>query len=278
MTISSNAVPLPENVYEFLRRPINDVWAKPMALAMPRVSLGQPFGHSHRIADTYRSKALVKVFAHLRGKVLDFGCGSKPYQKALQHESISEWVGVDLPLRTSGPAQKNCADVYFAADGTVPLGDARFDVILSTQVLEHVPDLSLSLRELSRLLHEDGVAILTCPMTSVLHETPHDYRRFTPYGLALDAHKEGLRLALTVALGGPYGTMASLLAQHLNPLLSIPLVGKVAHGLLVEIICHSALTLERLLFRLGYKQCLICCDYLFVLTKLTKDSASSQSS
>src|SRR5947209_8758616 len=52
---------------------------------------GIPFGWAHRISDTYRLAALHAVFESLSGRVLDFGCGAKPYERPLRHVRIDSW-------------------------------------------------------------------------------------------------------------------------------------------------------------------------------------------
>ncbi|MBV8159989.1 MAG: methyltransferase domain-containing protein, partial [Acidimicrobiia bacterium] len=64
-------------------------------------------------------------------RVLDYGCAARPY-RALFGPGV-EYVGADL-------AGNALADVLLNDDGSVPLPDAQFDLVLSTQVLEHVAD------------------------------------------------------------------------------------------------------------------------------------------
>lgn len=111
-------------------------------------------------------------FAH--GRVLDIGCGEKPFF-AYAPGGVSVWTGLDLP---GNPA----ADVHATADA-LPFPDASFETVLCTEVLEHLPDASAGIREIGRVLADGGHAIVTVPFLYPLHEEPHDYRRFTPYGL-----------------------------------------------------------------------------------------------
>jgi ubiquinone/menaquinone biosynthesis C-methylase UbiE len=81
-------------------------------------------------------------------------------------------VGLDV---LPGPA----VDVVVASNEHWPLPDEKFDVILSSQVLEHVEHLDITLDEMRRVLKRGGVAILTFPFLYNEHGAPWDYRRFT---------------------------------------------------------------------------------------------------
>jgi SAM-dependent methyltransferase len=61
--------------------------------------------------------------------------------------------------------------------------DGSFDVVLSTQVLEHVPDPLAALGEFRRVLRSGGSLIATVPFIWEEHETPFDFYRYTRYGL-----------------------------------------------------------------------------------------------
>jgi SAM-dependent methyltransferase len=110
---------------------------------------------------------------YARGRLLDVGCGERPY--AGLGAGVSEWVGFDHP---SNPR----ADVHGAAE-SMPFSDAAFDTVLCTQVIEHVPEPRDVLLECARVLRPGGTLIVTAPQYWEVHEAPNDYYRFTPIGL-----------------------------------------------------------------------------------------------
>ncbi len=63
--------------------------------------------------------------------------------------------------------------------------DARFDAVMIAEVLEHVEDPRAAVAEIERLLKPGGRLIASTPFIYPLHARPHDYWRFTRYGLAL---------------------------------------------------------------------------------------------
>ncbi|MDR0613414.1 MAG: class I SAM-dependent methyltransferase [Dysgonamonadaceae bacterium] len=132
------------------------------------------------------SKELKKLAKTLTGKLLDVGCGSKPYQSLFKN--ISSYTGIDVENEGHSHETEDI-DVYY--DGKrIPFDDQTFDSILCCEVLEHVPNLNEMLSEINRVLKPDGKFLLTVPFVCFEHELPYDFRRFTEGGLSneLEAH------------------------------------------------------------------------------------------
>ena len=106
-------------------------------------------------------------------RVLDYGCADMPYRGLLP---AADWVGADLP---GNPA----AAVELAADGTVPVEDGGFDLVLSTQVLEHAADPAGYLAECFRVLRPGGRLLVSTHGVMTYHPDPVDYWRWTCAGL-----------------------------------------------------------------------------------------------
>jgi SAM-dependent methyltransferase len=115
-------------------------------------------------------------------RVLDIGAGEAPYRELFDEQTYVTLDYDDTPH--SGEV-----DLHGAADA-IPADEASFDVILCTQVLEHVPSPLRVLREFSRVLRPGGTLVATVPFAWEEHETPYDFFRYTRYGieqLLLDA-------------------------------------------------------------------------------------------
>lgn len=111
----------------------------------------------------------------LKGRLLDYGCGGSPYATILPQ--FSSYVRADI---TAGPG----IDLVLDKRGELPAEpDGSFDVVLSTQVLEHVPDPDKYLAEAFRLLRPGGALVLTTHGFVPEHGCPDDYHRWTGYGL-----------------------------------------------------------------------------------------------
>jgi SAM-dependent methyltransferase len=119
--------------------------------------------------------AVLFLCRDLRGRLLDFGCGGSPYKGLLPQ--FSPYVRADI---TAGEG----IDLVLDSRGSLP-GEpaASYDVVLSTQVLEHVPDPARYLTEAHRLLRPGGALVLTTHGFFQEHGCPYDYYRWTGYGL-----------------------------------------------------------------------------------------------
>jgi SAM-dependent methyltransferase len=132
--------------------------------------------------------ALARVLPELRGEVLDVGCGTKPYRELV---SATRYVGLDRdsPLRR----ETGAADVFY--DGRkFPLPDEAFDGALCTQVLEHVFTPEEFLGEIRRVLRPGGVVVLTVPFIWDEHEQPHDFGRYSSFGLRALLERSGFEV------------------------------------------------------------------------------------
>jgi SAM-dependent methyltransferase len=107
-------------------------------------------------------------------RVLDVGCGDRRYEP-LFAAARATYVGCDAEWN---PA----ADIHGYADA-LPVDDASFDIVICTQVLEHVPDPAAAVRELRRVLRTGGVALASTHGTAVYHPNPVDLSRWTHLGL-----------------------------------------------------------------------------------------------
>ena len=92
---------------------------------------------------------------HASGKVLDIGCGNKPYQ-SLFVGRITEYIGCDVVQ-----SDKNKVDVICPAT-QLSFNNESFDTVFSTQVIEHVDDPFKMLSESSRVLKPGGILIIFC--------------------------------------------------------------------------------------------------------------------
>ncbi len=108
-------------------------------------------------------------------RVLDIGAGEAPYRELFCEHRYMTLDRADTPH--SGEV-----DMYGSAD-SIPVDDGSFDVVLCTQVLEHVPQPLDALREFHRVLRSGGTMIATVPFVWEEHEAPFDYYRYTRYGI-----------------------------------------------------------------------------------------------
>ncbi|HXV13468.1 MAG TPA: class I SAM-dependent methyltransferase [Candidatus Krumholzibacteria bacterium] len=141
--------------------------------------------------------------------VIDVGCGESPYRAMLS--GFARYVGFDAPGR---PDSASHPDVVGDA-GALPFRTASADAVLCTEVIEHVPDPAILLAEAHRVLVPGGSLLLSSPFTWHLHDEPHDYWRFTEYGLRLLLERAGFRVAAVRATNGSFGALLQARAYWL---------------------------------------------------------------
>ena len=141
-------------------------------------------------------------------RILDVGCGAKPYFPFFEDIAV-EYVGLDV-------VQTPTADVVgFVED--MPLEDGRFDLVLCTQVLEHCEEPAAAVRELRRVTAQGGRVLASTHGVQVYHPSPHDYWRWTHEGLAklFREHADWSRIDVTPA-AGTAATLGMLLATFVE--------------------------------------------------------------
>ena len=65
----------------------------------------------------------------------------------------------------------------------LPFGDGEFSFVVCTEVLEHLHDPAVAIAEMHRVLMPGGTLVLTTRFIFPIHDAPHDYYRYTEYGL-----------------------------------------------------------------------------------------------
>jgi ubiquinone/menaquinone biosynthesis C-methylase UbiE len=109
-----------------------------------------------------------------RYRVLDVGCGAKPYEPLFAPYAAS-YVGVD-------PGDNPRAELKGSVE-ELPVEDASFDVVLCNQVLEHCDSPARAVSELRRVTAPGGRVLVTTHGVMPYHPAPTDYWRWTHAGL-----------------------------------------------------------------------------------------------
>jgi SAM-dependent methyltransferase len=146
---------------------------------------------------------------HLRGRLVDIGCGAKPYAEALA-PYVAAHVGVDRPDTPHGRTKVDLLGTAY----DIPAEPASFDGALCTAVLEHLEEPEKAIRECHRVLKPGGVAVYSVPFIWHLHEEPRDFFRFSKYGLRYLFEKSGFELLELRALSGFFTTFGTLLSYY----------------------------------------------------------------
>ncbi|WP_436714999.1 class I SAM-dependent methyltransferase [Roseiconus lacunae] len=145
-----------------------------------------------------------RAFAQLipeNSMVLDAGAGTAPYRHLFNHTNYetADFQKVDKEYE---PA------TYICDLSAIPVEDNRFDYIIFNQVMEHLPNPTAVLKELNRVLKNDGKIIYTAPLFYEEHEQPYDFFRYTQYGVRHLFKEAGFDVERLEWLEGYFGTVA----------------------------------------------------------------------
>ena len=113
-------------------------------------------------------------------RVLDVGAGACPYRADFSH---CRYEAHDFAVLDTAQLPTGYGSIDYRSDITaIPVPDGSFDVVLCTEVIEHVPDPVAAVREMARILRPGGRLLLTAPLGAGLHQQPyHFYGGYTPY-------------------------------------------------------------------------------------------------
>lgn len=129
--------------------------------------------------------------------IYDIGCGDKPFSDVLSGK-VKEHIGVDIE---DGFYDKKHIDLIGSAYA-VPVEDGVADVIISTQVIEHLERPQDALQEAARILKKDGLLLISFPFLYPIHADPQDFTRFTEFAMEGHLKKHGFSIVEQTRIGG----------------------------------------------------------------------------
>lgn len=155
--------------------------------------------HNH----TYRLKRFVRSVAKeydKKGKrIIDIGAGSCQYKNYFKK---AKYFSQDI-------INNKKKSINFVCEAkSIPVENNSFDYILCTQVLEHLSEPHLVIKEFFRILKKGGGVFLTTHMAFEEHMIPADYFRFTRYGLRYLAESNGFKVEKIEPQGGRFIVLA----------------------------------------------------------------------
>jgi SAM-dependent methyltransferase len=138
---------------------------------------------------------------------LDYGAGPAPYRELFS--GYERYVTADIP---GEPAE------LVIEDGRVPAEDQSFDAVISTQVLEHVPNPDDYLNEARRLLAPGGTLFLSTHGIYWYHPVPDDYWRWTGPGLRRQIERCGFTVRELIPVVSAPAAGLNLFSQYVAEL------------------------------------------------------------
>ncbi len=156
----------------------------------------------------------VEAFAReipARARVLDAGAGEGQYAHYFTRQ---RYCGVDLAV---GDAAWNYSRLDVLADLTaLPFRTGLFESALHIVTIEHLPEPACALAEIARSLAPGGILLVAAPHEWEVHQAPHDYYRYTRYGLTYLLQKAGFEILELRAAGGYFRLLSRRLLNGLQ--------------------------------------------------------------
>jgi ubiquinone/menaquinone biosynthesis C-methylase UbiE len=185
------------------------------------------------------------------GKILDVGAGPMPYRSTIQ-KTKSKYFSHDFEQYVANiddPGLQSSEWPVYGHDFVCDIEDLNesaqdFDLVLCTEVLEHVPNPIKALEAISKTLTPGGKMLITMPFASRMHQAPYWFSSgLSRFWFETHAPKFSCKIERIVIAGDFVDQVDSELRQLLNPIrfLGLP-VG------------HFLLRVNQYLFRSTRKQ------------------------
>lgn len=129
--------------------------------------------------------------------VLDAGAGEGQYRS---HFAGQSYLGLDLGI---GDSEWNYKGLDVIGDlAQMPFRAGAFDAVINIVTLEHLCEPASALREMQRVLRRGGRLLLVAPQEWEVHQAPHDFFRYTRYGLRYLLENAGFTDIHVFPMGG----------------------------------------------------------------------------
>lgn len=159
-----------------------------VSIRFVRVLRRTPLHPQWLLGSSGKTKRWVRKVA--RGRVVDIGCADRWVEKCLPPSC--NYIGIDFPA--TGKLMYGARPDIFADAARLPLSDASADTIIILEVVEHLRHPREAMQEIARVLSPRGRLLLSMPFLYPIHDAPHDFQRYTEYGLAREIEAAGLRV------------------------------------------------------------------------------------
>lgn len=188
--------------------------------------------------DRYLLRRQIKQYSHhIKGYTIDIGAGG--FSRYEDLFICDKYIKMDI-------FKGENIDVVGSAD-KIPFNNDSFDSIISTQVLEHLKYPEKSIQEMNRVLKKGGICLLTAPQFNELHSEPHDYFRYTKYGLIELFERNNFDVVEYSQIGGYNVVVAQIKIRYLLDRFNLhrhKILGKIANYLF-KIYGHFQIWLDR---------------------------------
>ena len=155
--------------------------------------------------------SLARIGKPIEGaRVLDIGAGECPLRGRLEDAGY-QYESLDIEQN-----HRRTIDHVARIDRSLPeslLAQEGYDLLVLTEVLEHVPDWAKAFENLASLLKVGGLCIITTPFFYMLHEEPYDFWRSTDHALRHFAASHGFEVFHSQRNGDGWDVLGTLLCS-----------------------------------------------------------------
>jgi ubiquinone/menaquinone biosynthesis C-methylase UbiE len=138
---------------------------------------------------------------YTKGKVLEIGSGNLSYKKYVNFEKYKT-LDIDPRLKLD----------YLEDKHKTKVPSNSFNTVIMIEVLEHLYNPFLAIEQVHRILKKEGCVIATTPFIHPYHGEPHDYYRFTSFGLK-QIFKDFSHIQV-IKYGNVFGASTDLLSSY----------------------------------------------------------------
>jgi len=173
-----------------------------------------------------RYRIILKLFKkyNLQGKIMDIGCGDGTLLSLLPQSNANKLFGFDIsPEAIEQTKKKKYISKLFLGDLTKKetLPQEKFDVVICSEVLEHIKDCSRAIRNISQMVKKGGVLLISVPH-SRKYWTRHDsfsghYKRFEKLEMEGELKKNEFEIIESLTWGFPIYAIYYFFLKRIPP-------------------------------------------------------------
>lgn len=154
---------------------------------------------------------------YCRGKVVDVGAGRGKYKKLIL-EYADNYTAIDNESSYDQFGEKKFINkLDYARDAlNTPFENESFDTVICTEVLEHIENPFILMKEMSRILKKEGCLILSSGWIALYHPEPKDYFRFSKDGYLHLCEINNLEIKEVIKKGGYFTMLFGLLTRYVD--------------------------------------------------------------
>jgi SAM-dependent methyltransferase len=191
---------------------------------MAKIILSVTYARLRSLLPRPVSRYLLHFEAEIDGAVQQFAAGLKPGARILDagagetqykhYFGAQRYVALDLAV---GDKQWDYSQLDVLAElSALPFRNGTFEASLNLVTLEHVKEPARALAEISRTLAPGGRLLLVAPHEWEEHQQPHDYYRYTQYGLRHLLSQAGFQIEELCPVGGFFRLLSRRLLNALQ--------------------------------------------------------------